>query len=132
MIKIQNTFKANGCLCPKSDTVICHNCHILAPTNVSIANACKIISQLNIFSDSLRNLLIIKYLQSPNFKLRKLGLCLLQTLTLQYLNSHFGLSKVRVCSIANNLRKDFSKRLTITKNNPVTVVTFVTTTGKLF
>ena len=29
MIKIQNTFKANGCLCPKSDTVICHNCHIL-------------------------------------------------------------------------------------------------------
>ena len=56
----------------------------------------KIISQSDTFLDYLRNFLIIWYLQSQNFKLRKLGLCLLQTPTLQYLNSHFTASKLRL------------------------------------
>ena len=61
-----------------------------------------------------------------DFGLRKVGLSRQESGSFPYLNSHFRLTKVRVCSKGNNSCKGFSSKNVISKHYLVTVVTVVT------
>jgi hypothetical protein len=81
---------------PKYDTVICHNCHLLARAWQAYLLICKHISQYKDYRWRFLILLITNQLQRNNFGLRRPWLSPVQTPTFPWGNSHFTLSKLRV------------------------------------